>query len=123
MMHETPALGEPAQMEETVQIPLLDMDPMLDKARQAATFLKALSHEHRLLLLCLLAEKERSVGELETLLDMRQPAVSQQLARLRSDGMVATRREGKTIYYSLGNDDVRRVITVIYEVFCKGPAS
>jgi DNA-binding transcriptional ArsR family regulator len=96
---------------------------MLQKARQAATLLKALSHEHRLLLLCLLAEKERSVGELEALLEMRQPAVSQQLARLRSDGMVATRRDGKTIYYSLGNEDVRRVIEVIYDVFCRKSAT
>ncbi len=97
----------------------LTPDPMLEKARQAAALLKALAHEHRLLLLCLMAEKERSVGELENLLDLRQPAVSQQLARLRADGLVTTRRDGKTIFYALGNEEVRRVITVIYEVYCR----
>ncbi len=71
------------------------------------------------LLLCLLAEGERSVTELETILSLRQPTVSQQLARLRFDGMVTTRRDGKAIYYSLANDNVRKVISVIYRIFCK----
>ena len=88
------------------------------KARKASNFLKALSHENRLLLLCLLAERERSVTELENILSLRQSAVSQQLARLRYDGMVDTRRDGKTIYYSLADDDVRRVISVVYDIFC-----
>ncbi|SIR35311.1 MULTISPECIES: metalloregulator ArsR/SmtB family transcription factor [unclassified Bosea (in: a-proteobacteria)] len=92
------------------------------KARQASDFLKALSHENRLLLLCLLAERERTVTELENLLCLRQPVVSQQLARLRLDQLVATRRDGKAVYYSLANDDVRRVISVIYDIYC-GPVS
>lgn len=95
-----------------------ELDRMMSKARKASDFLKALSHENRLLLLCLLAEKERSVSELEELLSLRQPTVSQQLARLRLDGMVTTRREGKTVFYSLASEDVRRVIGVIYEIFC-----
>ena len=56
--------------------------------------------------------------ELENILSLRQSAVSQQLARLRYDGMVDTRRDGKTIYYSLANEDVRRVISVVYDIFC-----
>lgn len=95
-----------------------DLEKLMRNARKASDFLKALSHESRLLLLCLLAEKERSVGELENILSLRQPTVSQQLARLRYDDLVTTRRDGKTIYYSLANDDVRRVISVIYDIYC-----
>lgn len=95
-----------------------DLDMLMAKARKASDFLKALSHESRLLLLCLLAERERSVSELEQILALRQPTVSQQLARLRLDGLVSTRREGKSILYSLANDDVRRVITVLYSIYC-----
>ena len=73
---------------------------------------------YRRVLYGLLAEGERSVTELENILSMRQSAVSQQLARLRYDGMVDTRRDGKTIYYSLANEDVRRVISVVYDIFC-----
>jgi DNA-binding transcriptional ArsR family regulator len=96
-----------------------ELDQLMRKARDASDFLKALSHENRLLLLCLLAEGERSVTELENILSLRQPTVSQQLARLRFDGMVTTRRDGKTIYYSLANNDVRQVISVIYDIFCE----
>lgn len=73
------------------------------------------------MILCILAEGERSVGDLETLLAQRQSTVSQHLARLRLDGMVATRRDGQTIYYSLANEDVRVVLQAVYEVFCKKP--
>ncbi|MDP3410513.1 metalloregulator ArsR/SmtB family transcription factor [Bosea sp. (in: a-proteobacteria)] len=97
-----------------------ELDVLMRKARKASDFLKALSHENRLLLLCLLAERERTVTELENILSLRQPMVSQQLARLRLDQMVTTRREGKAVYYSLANDDVRRMIAVIYDIFC-GP--
>ncbi len=96
-----------------------ELDQLMRNAREASDFLKALSHESRLLLLCLLAEGERSVTELETILSLRQPTVSQQLARLRFDGMVTTRRDGKVIYYSLANENVRQVISVIYEIFCE----
>lgn len=98
-----------------------ELDILMRKARKASDFLKALSHENRLLLLCLLAERERTVTELENILSLRQPMVSQQLARLRLDQLVTTRRDGKAIYYSLANDDVRRMITVIYDIFCGPP--
>ena len=99
-----------------------ELEKLMRNARKASDFLKALSHENRLLLLCLLAEKERSVGELENILSLRQPTVSQQLARLRYDGLVNTRRDGKTIYYSIASEDVRRVISVIYGIYCELPA-
>lgn len=96
-----------------------ELDQFMRKARKASDFLKAMAHENRLLLLCLLAERERSVTELENILSLRQAMVSQQLARLRLDGLVAPRRDGKVIYYSLANDDVRRVISIIYDIFCE----
>lgn len=98
-----------------------ELDILMRKARKASDFLKALSHENRLLLLCILAERERTVTELENILSLRQPMVSQQLARLRLDQLVTTRRDGKAIYYSLANDDVRRMIAVIYDIFCGPP--
>ena len=92
---------------------------MVGNAKRASDFLKALAHESRLMILCILAEGEKSVSELEDLLSLRQPTVSQQLARLRADGLVSTRREGKTIYYNLAYDDARTIIGAIYDVFCK----
>lgn len=94
------------------------LERLMKSARRASDFLKALSHENRLLLLCILSEKERSVSELEQILSLRQPLVSQQLARLRFDNMVTTRREGKTVFYSIADEDVRRITNVVYEVFC-----
>jgi DNA-binding transcriptional ArsR family regulator len=95
-----------------------ELDELMRNARRASDFLKALSHENRLLLLCLMAESERSVTELENILSMRQSAVSQQLARLRLDGLVNARRDGKSVYYSIANEDIRRMIAVIYDIFC-----
>jgi DNA-binding transcriptional ArsR family regulator len=95
-----------------------ELDELMRNARRASDFLKALSHENRLLLLCLLSEGERSVSELENILSMRQSAVSQQLARLRLDGLVAARRDGKAVYYSIATEDVRRMISVVYDIFC-----
>lgn len=96
----------------------LAAETLRDNARAASFLLKALAHEGRLMLLCLMAEQERSVGELEALMGMRQPNVSQHLARLRADGLVETRRDGKTIYYRLARDDVRRVIGLLYDIYC-----
>ena len=96
-----------------------DLDRMAASATQAADFLKSLGHEQRLMILCHLASGEKSVGELEEVLAARQAAVSQQLARLRHEGMVTTRREGKTIYYGLGDERSKRMIGLLYELFCK----
>lgn len=96
-----------------------DMDRMSGSAKRASEFLKALAHESRLMILCILAEGEKSVSELEDILSLRQPTVSQQLARLRADGLVTTRRDGKTIYYSLASEEARVVIGAVYDVFCR----
>ena len=95
-----------------------DADRMADKAKKAADFLKALAHENRLMILCILSEGEKSVSELERILDLRQPTVSQQLARLRADGLVAARRDGKTIYYSVASAEARVIVGAVYQVFC-----
>jgi len=97
----------------------IELERMVDNAKRASDFLKALAHESRLMILCILAEGEKSVGELEDILELRQPTVSQQLARLRGDGLVAARRNGKAIYYSLASDEARTVIGAIYDVFCR----
>ena len=97
-----------------------DFAMMVEKAREASDFLKALSHESRLLLLCALSEGECSVGQLENILGERQSTVSQQLARLRLDRLVSTRRDGKTIYYSLADENVRAILEALRKAFC-GP--
>lgn len=95
-----------------------EMDKMTSRALDASKMLKALSHEGRLMILCHLVTGEKSVTELEELLSARQAAVSQQLARLRQEGLVSPRRDGKTIYYSLTDDRPKRILEVIYELFC-----
>lgn len=95
-----------------------ELNDLAEHVKLASDFLKALSHESRLLILCILAEGEKTVTDLEALLNLRQPTVSQQLARLRMDGLVTTRRSGKTIFYSLASDDTRQVIKVLYDLFC-----
>ncbi|MSO66874.1 MAG: ArsR family transcriptional regulator [Pseudolabrys sp.] len=96
-----------------------ELDRMVGNAKRASDFLKALAHESRLMILCILAEGEKSVSELEDILNLRQPTVSQQLARLRADGLVSTRRDGKAVYYNLASQETRVVIGAIYDVFCK----
>ncbi len=92
---------------------------MLDQARKASDFLKAISHETRLLILCLLIDGEKTVNELEQILKIRQAAVSQQLARLRADDLVEPRRNGKSVHYSLARPDVVEVISALYRTFCR----
>ena len=91
---------------------------MAERARDAAAFLNTLAHEGRLMILCHLATGERSVGELETLLGLRQAAVSQMLARLREEGHVATRRDGKVIYYRLAHPATAGLIRYLHGMFC-----
>ncbi|OMH25305.1 helix-turn-helix transcriptional regulator [Motiliproteus sp. MSK22-1] len=91
---------------------------MRANARDAAQLLKALANESRLLILCYLDGKELSVTELNSYLDLSQSALSQHLAVLRRDGLVSTRRESQTIYYSLSGDTARRVIRTLHEMYC-----
>ncbi|OED50016.1 ArsR/SmtB family transcription factor [Leisingera sp. S232] len=100
-----------------------DMDPeqkekMAANATKASSFLKAISHQGRLMILCHLVSGEKSVTELEHLLSARQAAVSQQLSRLRLEGLVVPRRDGKAIYYSLADDKPRLVMELVYQLFC-----
>jgi ArsR family transcriptional regulator len=95
------------------------IDAMMENASRATEFLKALAHEGRLMILCRLATGEKSVTELEGLLASRQAAVSQQLARLRLEGLVTHRREGKAIYYRLRDPNAVRMLEVLYDMFCK----
>jgi DNA-binding transcriptional ArsR family regulator len=91
---------------------------MAADAERACDFLKALTNPSRLMILCQLADGEKSVGELEGLLGLRQPTLSQQLARLREDQLVETRRHGKMIYYRLASHEARQVIELLYQLFC-----
>ena len=95
-----------------------ELNVVVDKARSASNFLKAISHEGRLMILCHLVSGEKSVTELEDLISARQAAVSQQLSRLRLEGLVIPRRDGKTIYYRLADDKPKRVLEVVYDLFC-----
>lgn len=92
---------------------------LVGQADEAAGYLKALAHEGRLMILCHLVDGEKSVTELETLLASRQAAVSQQLARLRLEGLVRARRDGKVIYYSLSDPRTARMIGLLNELFCR----
>ncbi len=95
-----------------------ELDRIVEKAETASTFLKAISHEGRLMILCHLVTGEKSVTELEALLSARQAAVSQQLSRLRLEGLVVPRREGKAIYYRLADDRPRKMLETVYDLFC-----
>jgi ArsR family transcriptional regulator len=95
---------------------------MRGAAAAACELLKALSNETRLLILCHLAEGEKSVGELEHLLEARQPHVSQQLARLRADGLVSVRRDSRHIFYRLGSAEVERVLDTLHALYCSPAA-
>ncbi len=96
-----------------------EMDSMMEQVCEATGFLKALAHEGRLMMLCHLVSGEKTVTEFEALLSMRQPAVSQQLMRLRSDGLVTARREGKAIYYKIADPRVAQVVSALHEMFCE----
>jgi len=91
-----------------------------DNAKRASAFLKALANENRLVILCALAEGEKNVGELEGILNIRQPTLSQQLARLRADNLVATRRESKQIFYSLASEEAEIMMGMVFDLFCAG---
>lgn len=93
---------------------------MMEAANRAANMLKAVANRDRLLILCLLSEKEMNVSELKAMLGLNQPTLSQQLARLRRDSLVSTRRQGKTIIYRLASNNAERVVKLLYEMYC-GP--
>jgi DNA-binding transcriptional ArsR family regulator len=101
----------------------MDPDTMLATAEQASELLKSLANRHRLLIVCQLIEGERSVGEITSFLGIRDTTVSQHLALLRKDGIVAARREGQTIFYSIASDPARAVLEVLYKHYCEPKCS
>ena len=96
----------------------MKLEDMELAAEGVAELMKLLANKHRLLVLCQLAEGEKSVGELARLLGVREPATSQQLSVLRREGLVRPRREAQTIYYALARDDVRRLMEFLYAAYC-----
>ena len=100
----------------------MNMNDLQTSAQQAADLMKALSSENRLLLLCQLAERDKTVGELADSLGLRQAAVSQQLALLRKDGLVKARRDGRTMHYRLTGREARAVITLLHDLYCQPAA-
>lgn len=96
----------------------MNLQEMTPKAAEAASFLKALANRHRLMILCELHKGETSVSPLQRTLGLNQSSLSQHLARLREDGLVKTRRESQIIHYSLADENVTRMISLLYEMFC-----
>jgi len=91
---------------------------MQEYAADAAGLMKALGNESRLMILCVLSEGERSVSDLNSIVPLSQSALSQQLARLRRQGLVRTRRESQTIFYSLAEGPADRIIRVLHDIYC-----
>jgi len=102
-----------------MSLDLADMAQMRENAGAAARLLKAMANEHRLLVLCHLLEGERSVGQLNAELDLSQSALSQHLAVLREDELVATRRESQTIYYRVASEAVASVLSALHGIYCR----
>ena len=97
---------------------VMDIDIVRRSAKEAGRLMKALSNPDRLLLMCQLAQGELRVGELEEIVGIVQPTLSQQLSVLREDGLVSTRREGTAIYYRIDSEQALAVMAVLYEQFC-----
>ncbi len=96
-----------------------DLRAMRKHAGAAAAMMTALSHEARLLVLCDLVGGERMAGELVERSGLSQSALSQHLSKLRDEGLVATRREGVSIFYRIANPDAARILAVLHEIYCK----
>jgi DNA-binding transcriptional ArsR family regulator len=97
----------------------MNVDGLRCQAGEAAFFLKSIANDRRLIILCELVKGERTVGELEAVADVSQSALSQHLAKLREAGLVRTRRESQSIYYSLADTGVSKVIGVLHDVYCR----
>jgi DNA-binding transcriptional ArsR family regulator len=101
-------------------LPAMTMEKLEQRAGDAAQLLKLLANETRLLILCrLVAEREMSAGAIVAAAGIGQSAVSQHLAKLRDDGLVATRRDGQTIHYRIADKNVSRIIAVLKDIYCR----
>ncbi len=101
----------------------MELKRIQENARRASTLLKAMSNQHRLMILCQLVPGEKCVGDLEQIIGLSQSALSQHLARLRRDGLVRTRRMAQTIYYSLEGEEASAVIETLYGLYCSADAT
>jgi len=97
----------------------IDLDAMQLAAAQACGLLKVLANPDRMMLLCQLTQGEHCVSELEGVLGIQQPTLSQQLGVLREEQLVNTRREGKQIFYSIASAEAMTILQVLYDLFCK----
>ncbi len=97
----------------------MHINKLKDKAEQVSDLLKLLSTPNRLLILCHLVESEQSVGELCELVGMKPPAMSQQLTLLRREGLIASRRDGQTIFYSMADKKMKKLMTFLYTTYCQ----
>ena len=99
-------------------LPVIDPETLRGAASRAVGALKVLANEDRLLLLCQLSQGEMCVSDLEEALGIRQPTLSQQLGVLRGEGVVQTRREGRTIYYSVSDPALLEILSLLYRLYC-----
>jgi len=97
----------------------IDLNQMARSASRASALMKTLGHKDRLMILCHLADGEKSVGQIADLLEIPQSPLSQHLSRMRKEGLVDTRREAQTIFYSLKSGEASRIVEVLYELFCE----
>jgi DNA-binding transcriptional ArsR family regulator len=96
----------------------IDLNQMAQSATRASALMKTLGHKDRLMILCHLAAGEKSVGQIAELLEIPQSPLSQHLSRMRKEGLVDTRREAQTIFYSLKSGEASRIVEVLYELYC-----
>lgn len=96
----------------------MDLELMQENATRASELMKLLGHPHRLMILCQLNQEECSVGELSERIGINQSPLSQHLARMRHEGVVKSRREAQTVFYSLAGPEISQVISLLYELYC-----
>jgi len=96
----------------------IDLNQMAQSATRASALMKTLGHKDRLMILCHLAAGEKSVGQIAELLEIPQSPLSQHLSRMRKEGLVDTRREAQTIFYSLKSGEASRIVEVLYDLYC-----
>ena len=118
-----PADAVTSKPKTSANAPVLDLDWMRSQAAQVVSLLKVIGNPDRLLLLCQMLEGEYAVGELEELLNIQQPTLSQQLGVLRNEGFVATRRDGKYIYYRVSHPHVQVILETLHRLYCTTPAA
>ena len=118
VLPERPKQALPGPQAEAATPDTAEIEALRANAQDAAAFLKAIAHEGRLMILCHLFQGERTVTQLEALLDTRQATVSQHLSRLRAEGLVTSRRDGKLIHYALTGEKSQRMVETLSDLFC-----